>query len=118
MVEGIEDEILHRIVAEHGRQRDSRAGGAEMRGDDGRPADEVLPPVEPHARRRRFGHAADHRGMRQTVDDRVTDNVNRDTAEIIEDGAQPLEGDAFGLHQHQQLVDRYIRRARFDQRRR
>jgi hypothetical protein len=115
LLEAPEDEILHLVLAEDGRERHVRPRRCEMLGYDRRATDEILAAVEPHARGRRLGHAADHRRMGQAVDDGVADDMDGNAAEFTENLVQALEVDPIGVHQHQQLVDRNVGRPRFDQ---
>ncbi len=65
-------------------------------------------------RRWRLGHTAYHRRVGQTIDDRIADHVDVDVPKVPERLPEPVEGDAFGLHQHQELVDAQIGRAGLD----
>ena len=117
LLEAVDDEIAHRIVAEHRRKSDLGPRRCEMSRYDSGAADKILAPIEPHARCRRLGHAADHRRMGEAVDDRIADDMHCDAAELAQELMQLLESDPLGLHQHQQFVDRDVGRPRFDQRR-
>src|SRR5689334_3540017 len=86
-----------------------------MRGDDRSAADEILSSVKAHAGRWRLGHTADHRRMRETVDDRVADDVDGDAAELVENGTQSREIERLRMHEHEKLVERQVWRTRLDE---
>ena len=49
LLEAVDDEVLERIVAQHGREGDVGAGGAQVLGDDRGAADEVDAVIVAHA---------------------------------------------------------------------
>ena len=81
----------------------------------GSTADKVDAVVEANTRGRRLGHAADHGGVGEAVDDGVADDVHPLALAVLDDPSQAIEVEAIGLHQQQELLERDVRRLGLDQ---
>src|SRR5882672_2519185 len=113
--EAFEDEVLERIVAEDGGERDLRPGRTQMLGDDGCSADVVVSTLVEHAHRRRLCLPSDHRGLGIAVHDRVSDDVHAEPVQPIERRPQGVEGETLAFHEREQLLVLDRRRCEFDE---
>src|SRR5262249_19579299 len=111
-------EVLELVVPEYGREGHGRASAAQVPSHDSRSASVALGALELDAKGRKLCGGAQERAIAVSIDDGVADDVRANRVETLQRLVEIREGDAFGIHDTDELLDRDLRRLELDQLRR